>query len=781
MGAQRRETSRGNAGIGSSLQPSEPKHPSHNGRATHYCSSMVDLRINRARLGESLSPPIASAKMTVSRERFELALERLKDSDWEKFENLASAFLAADFSKLRTMASSSGDGGRDSELFSPDGEPTVAFQYSVQESWPNKIKKTVKRLKENFPKVNFLYYVSNQEIGARADKLKRELAKDGIFVDILDRTWFLDRFNLDQQRSEAASSISRSIVDPLLEQKGILSRKNDALSRNEAGTALIFLELQQQDEVAGKNLTRSSFEALVRAALHGSNKDNRIKREAIYERVQTFLPQHSPDQLKHFIDAALTRLKRHALNEWNGGAEFNINYQESERIKDSSAKLILKRSAFEHDIMELIKLSPDVAISDMSEFIQSVHRIVETYFLRRGEEFAGAVAGARSIPMNDTDLRQIVSQHTSKAVSGRPAAAYTQYIVTSILNNPSASTLEYLRLISDSYTLMSFLSETPDVQSVTKKLFSHGEIWLDTSVLLPLFAEKILTEKDRSFSSAIIQAKKSGADLYVTAGVIEEIERHINRSLQCARAPHWTGGTPYLYARYIIGGGKRGSFNSWVEQFRGEYNPEQDIADYLHDFGIKMENPSEALNIPLDVRDAVTNYWQEIHDRRRGSEGFNMVSDRLAKHDIENCLTVLSSRMDELGRAPLGHKSWWLTLDSAAFRMLPAMEDEIARKIKHSPILSIDFLIKYLAFGPSRDKLPDAEKNITRIFAPAIMETLPSELIDVAEKVRSDCAGLSENIIQRRIRDALDRAKSKIGAIHQGGLENMDKAILSIY
>jgi hypothetical protein len=719
--------------------------------------------------------------MTVSRERFELALDRLKDSDWERFENLASAFLAADFSKLRTMASSSGDGGRDSELFTPDNEPTVVFQYSVQEAWQPKIKNTVKRLKQNFPKVTFLNYVTNQNIGAKADKTKRDMAKEGIFVDVLDRSWFLDRFNIDNQRSEAASAIARAIVDPFLEQKGILTKKNNALSRNEAGTALIFLELQQQDEVSGKNLTRSSFEALVRAALHGSSKENRVKRETIYERVQAFLPQHSPDQLKHFIDAALTRLKRHALNEWGGGAEFNINHQESERIKDSSAKLLLKRNAFELDIMELIKLSPDVTISDVSDFIQSIHKVVETYFLRRGEEFAGAVAGARAIPMNDTDLRQIASQHASKSISGRPAAAYTQYIVTSILNNPSTSTVEYLRLISDSYTLMSFLSETPDVQSVTRKLFAHGEMWLDTSVLLPLFAEKILPEKDRPFSSALIQAKKSGAELYVTAGVIEEIERHISLSAKCARSQHWTGGMPYLYARYIIGGGKRDNFNSWIEQFKGDYNPEQDIADYLNDFGIKIENPSTALNVPQDIRDAVTNYWQETHDRRRGTEGFNMVSDRLAKHDIENCLTVLSSRMDEMGRAPLGHKSWWLTLDSAAFRMLPSMENDIATKIKHSPVLSVDFLMKYLAFGPSRDRLTDSEKGISRIFAPAIMETLPSELIDVAEQVRSDCAGLSEQIVQRRIRDALDRAKSKIGAIHQGGLDNIDKAILSIF
>ena len=42
---------------------------------------------------------------------FKLALDRLEPSDWEHFENLASAFLVPEFENLRTMASPAGDGG----------------------------------------------------------------------------------------------------------------------------------------------------------------------------------------------------------------------------------------------------------------------------------------------------------------------------------------------------------------------------------------------------------------------------------------------------------------------------------------------------------------------------------------------------------------------------------------------------------------------------------------------------------------------------------------------
>ncbi|WP_414815513.1 hypothetical protein [Rhizobium sp. IY2] len=79
--------------------------------------------------------------MSISSSRFELALEQLKPSDWERFESLCSAFLSTEFSGLRTMASPGGDRGRDAELYNFSDEPNVLFQYSVTENWKPKIQK----------------------------------------------------------------------------------------------------------------------------------------------------------------------------------------------------------------------------------------------------------------------------------------------------------------------------------------------------------------------------------------------------------------------------------------------------------------------------------------------------------------------------------------------------------------------------------------------------------------------------------------------------------------
>jgi hypothetical protein len=277
--------------------------------------------------------------MEVSQERFEFALKQLRASDWERFERLASAFLASEWTDICTMATPDGDGGRDSELFSPTGTANVAIQYSVQQDWGTKIRRTVKRLATTFPNVNILVFVSNQQIGAKSDSLRKEFSAVGLYIDVRDRSWFVERTNLDNNRSAAAAELAHAIVDPLLESKGILTQSVSALSDQDAKTALVFLEMQWRNETAGKGLTKSSFEALVRGALHGTDSTHRMSRRAVHARISEFLPKHPLAQLVPYVDAALRRLSRTAVRHWQKEDEFNLSHEEAERLKDEAAAI----------------------------------------------------------------------------------------------------------------------------------------------------------------------------------------------------------------------------------------------------------------------------------------------------------------------------------------------------------------------------------------------------------------------------------------------------------
>jgi hypothetical protein len=84
----------------------------------------------------------------IAYERFKLALSTVEGAQWRAFERLATVFLADQYSTLRPMAASSGDGGLDAELFQPSDDPGVALQFSVRKDWEQKIKETCKRLAE---------------------------------------------------------------------------------------------------------------------------------------------------------------------------------------------------------------------------------------------------------------------------------------------------------------------------------------------------------------------------------------------------------------------------------------------------------------------------------------------------------------------------------------------------------------------------------------------------------------------------------------------------------
>lgn len=98
--------------------------------------------------------------------------------------------------------------------------------------------------------------------------------------------------------------------------------------------------------------------------------------------------------------------------------------------------------------------------------------------------------------------------------------------------------LQHLRSKDDAYTLFAFLEQTPDVQTAVAKIFSHGTIWLDIRLVLPLLAEELLPIEHRRFTQMLLVATQGGLKLLITLGVVEEVERHINRCITYVR----TGG-----------------------------------------------------------------------------------------------------------------------------------------------------------------------------------------------------------------------------------------------
>jgi hypothetical protein len=711
---------------------------------------------------------------------FKIALERLKPSDWEHFEELCSQFLVAEFDNVRTMASPSGDGGRDSELFSAEGKPFVAAQYSVTTDWKSKIRSTRDRIKETLGDIQFLIYFSNQHIGARADDLKTDLLNDGLMLDVRDFHWFFERASDGPVRQAAAEALIERIARPYLAGEEIIEKRNSPLTSGEARAALLYLGMQWQDDVTEKGLTKLSFEALVRSALRHTNSEKRISRERIHESIYDALPTADKSTISRNVDKALSRLEKKYIRHWHNEDEFCLTHDESQRILDRLAEESSQEADFlrcvRHQCSAYLDQIPNAQPSDLLDLCDRIPRILEKLLLRQGEVFVAAVQSGNLSLIGTKQLADMVTSDIAKA---KPQSTITHYYpgivadaTRALLNESEKPVHLYLRKLANSYTLLSFLNETPDVQSATRKLFSYGTVWIDTTVLLPLIAEQIeddLTTK--SLTQVFSTAVRAGIDFYVTSGIIQEIEAHMTNALACStyQAGMWRGRVPYLYQQFLQTGQSGIDFRKWLSLFRGSEPPEDDLAQYLQEvFGFKKRDlENESQSVSDELRWAAERLWRDAHENRRqpAETSVQSTTDILIRHDIETYLGVVGLRMKE-SVTELGYRNWLLTLDRNAWEIRNHLIQEFPNKVPPSPLLSLSFFVGTMTFGLLRSKVgKECELRLPLILDDELSNTSIADIIQIADGVRKENENLPEFVIRRKVRDAIDGARRRLGSI----------------
>jgi hypothetical protein len=726
----------------------------------------------------------------ISYERFKLALASVDGAQWRAFEKLATVFLAEEYPSLRPMAASSGDNGLDAAIFHAADDPEVALQFSVRRDWESKIYETCKRLQNTTPECRLLVFATSQSVGPKLTSARKKVRADfGLFLDVRDIEWFLTRRNSGSALEAEAESFSHLIADPLLTGASALERQAQALDDLEAKAAFVYLGLQWQDETREKGLTKLCFEAIVRAVLRDTTSDERMPRELIKAHVASLLPAHPPAQRDTQVDGALRRLSKVFIRHWTKQDEFCLTWSERVRLNDRLAQMETLDSVLRTELSRmLIRVATEEGI-DLSQplldvTIERARAVLERILLDRGEAFAGAVTNDREATLRFEDVEATVykdlATRPTKEIEPRLIAA----TLTSLMTDPPEGVRLYLRSLADTYTLFAFMRETPDVQSAVVKIFADGDIWLDTTVILPLFAEGLLDLSARAHGFMLRAVSESGSRLYVTDGVVEEIASHIKRARGYSRAKHEQrdlyGREPFLLSCYLMSGRDPNEFGHWTETFCGELRPEDDIADYLSEmFRIEVSNLEElADKADPTLRAMVSEIWHEARDERDkkvAALGYAPTDlgtrNRLVAHDVENYVGVVERRRQRReSRSAFGYKSWWLTLDGTAFRIHRELRERLKDKPPASPAISPDFMLNYLAVGPVRARLSrQTEETLPLMLNMSILDAVPKDLVELADLLRKDLANLPPHVVRRKIRDTLDEARILLGAQAQAG------------
>lgn len=334
-------------------------------------------------------------------------------------------------------------------------------------------------------------------------------------------------------------------------------------------------------------------------------------------------------------------------------------------------------------------------------------------------------------------------------------------VVIRTLLSPTDTALSYLHALKDAYTALAFLRETPDVQAAVGELFGTGVLILDTTVLLPCFAETLQSPADRRYTSLLLGARDAGMQLVVTRGVLNELDTHLDRCQRCFTMPAhaWHGEIPFVLRHWSEVEQRKEGFIAFIGQFRGE-RPVEDLADFLSDeFGIGRIDLSEATDrVDLHTRGRIAELWRQkkLTTLRPGRTESDL--DLLLRHDVEMYFGCLGLREEESTNV-FGYETWWVTSDRSAVSVFDLGAEEGLR-LSSNPCMSPNFLLSLLAIGPSRRRL---EPSVRRLLPVALdMQYLGfgvPGLTSLADEIREKYAGKRRFVIRRETREAMDKLK----------------------
>src|SRR5208283_5393757 len=411
--------------------------------------------------------------------------------------------------------------------------------------------------------------------------------------------------------------------------------------------------------------------ALVRAVLSRTDSDNRLTHAQVWDGVRRILPSHPAKKVEQYTDAALKRLDKRVVRHWPIDDSYCLTYDERLSLKERLAELQRMDTAYLEDLAGLVAQTiaplPHSSGVNVPDVVVRMRRILECFLLERGEFFASAVSSGTLNRLNLASLSSVAESDLLKFPEdhgvGPDLHKLCVGVLAELVTGPFPNAQHYMRRLADSYTLFAFLQETPDVQSAVRKLFAEGDVWLDATVVLPILAEDLIEPEARRWTSLVKAATTAGLKLFVTPGVLEEVDRHMSRCLKFARSGpgKWHGGVPFLASVFAFSGRSLGAFASWIETFRGEARPLDDLADYVgRFFDVRVESlEKEADKAPSDLRYAIQEAWHQIHEQRRGSVDIDPAATaRLVQHDVENYLGVIERRKGDRSN-PLGYTCWW--------------------------------------------------------------------------------------------------------------------------
>lgn len=662
-------------------------------------------------------------QITINKEAFRHALSNFGDG--MIFEEFANSFMSRIIGDEFVPVGGTKDKGIDGSLrlYSRKTKPTFIYQISTELDFVGKIKDSADKLLKNKVTVDQIVYVTSRKVNDKNSIEDSFLEVRKFPLKIFDVEWFASNVVNDErlvllyeayiesnihefQKPDKQYVVGNFISDPRL---------------------YVFMRQQFNSTQSSLQIENKLADTLILYGLEGTASETLTLRTAdeIKEKIAT-LVKFNPKEFSSTIDSRLTVLstKPRKIKHHTPQNAYCLPYYTRLLLKERDIEESKIFEDFQSQTVKQLKkylVAEDVKATKALELIEStIHQI----YHKQGIEFSSFVIEGKSKDIIEVALPDIVGSVIDNShVTMKNKTKVKKALLMTIRNmayDGTASQREYLRRMSQTYSMMFILRWDPQLAASFQKIASQLKIFVGTSILIPALSEVFLEPKRRRYWNLLDGAHQAGVKLTINQTILDELVNHFGM----IRYKYKTLFKPvedvylkdemsvlyvdeimiraYLYSKSR---GKVESFNEFIEEFAHPSlnDAHRDLRNFLEDeFSIIYEDTSETEK-QLD-----NNEIKALTEELAISKG----SKEKAETDAKLMLLVYKLRElndESESKTVFGYKTWWLSHDINTYKAIQAVFDN---KYNVNCYMRADFLYNYIALAPKKNEIDNMFKEV---------------------------------------------------------------------
>lgn len=692
------------------------------------------------------------SEITINKKSFKYALSNFGEGT--VFEEFAHSFISEVIGDEFIPVGGTKDKGIDGSLrlYNRNTKPTFIYQISTELDIEGKIQNSIDKLNDNKITVSQLVYVTSRKVN---DKNRIEddfLEVNNIPLKIFDVEWFASNI----VNNERLVLLYETYIESNIHEFQKPDKQYVVGNFINDPRLYVFMRQQFNSTSSSLEIENKLADTLILYGLEGTASETRTLRSSneIKGKISQ-LVKFNPKQIGDTIDDRLLVLsqKPRKINYHSPENAYCLPYQTRLILKERD---IEEREIFTNfqnqTVLQLKKYLKDEEVK-ATKALELIEQTIHNIYHKQGIEFSSFVIEGKSKDIIEVALPDIVGDVVDNShIAFKNKTKVKKALLMTIRNMSYNGTIyqrEYLRRLSQTYSMMFLLRWDPQLAASFQKIASQLKIYVGTSILIPALSEIFLEPKKRRYWNLLLGANQSSVKLFINQIILDELVNHFGM----IRHKYKTQFKPveevylsdemsiyyvdeimiraYLYSKRR---GKVDKFNDFIQEFAHPSlnDAHRDLRNFLEDeFRIQFEDTS-AIEKKLNEEEI-----QLLTEELTPSKG----SKDRAHTDAKLMLMIYKMREindESESKTVFGYKTWWLSHDINTYK---AIRTVFENRYNVNCYMRADFLYNYIALAPKKNEID----NMFREVFPSMMGInlsfhMPKEI----------CTHINKSIVQHK-------------------------------